>query len=336
MTIKVLKFLFILSLYILGCQLNTSVFAQNGVEKAIAERGDGIYTLLQKNGLDPGVHSTRFIELNKDILDENNILFEGTAYTLPPVHTEESNIVEYPIFGEGYTNVTIKDQQLKGAVYYLLAGHGGPDPGAVTKYGRYTISEDEYAYDVSLRLARRLIEHGALVYMVVQSEDGIRDRSILEMSSKEVAYPDLKIPSNHRLRLKQRTDTVNNLYEKHRGAFQRMIAIHIDSRSRGENIDVFFYHHRRSRNGERLANHIHQIFSKKYELHQPSRKYDGTVSHRSGLYVIRHTSPPAVFIELGNIRNSRDQRRFILHNNRQALANWIAEGIIADFQNGKP
>lgn len=334
MAIKVLKTIFVLCMLMLCCQLNAGVFAQNGGEKAVAERGDGIYTLLQRNGLDPGVHTTRFIELNQDVLNKNNILFEGTVYTLPPANPEESNVVEYPIFGERYAKVTFKDQKLKGAVYYLLAGHGGPDPGAVTKYGRYTISEDEYAYDVTLRLARRLIEHGARVYMVVRSDDGIRDESILAMSPDEVAYPDLTIPANHMMRLKQRTDIVNNLYAKHQhqGAFQRMIAVHIDSRSHGENIDVFFYHHRRSRSGERLANHIHQTFNEKYALHQPGRKYDGTVIHRSGLYVVRHTTPPAVFIELGNIRNSRDQLRFILQNNRQALANWIAEGIIADFQ----
>ena len=51
---------------------------------------------------------------------------------------------------------------------------------------------------------------------------------------------------------------------------------------------------------------------------------------RDGLYLIKNTRPPAVYIELGNIQNVRDQIRFIEENNRQALANWLTEGIIRD------
>lgn len=151
------------------------------------------------------------------------------------------------------------------------------------------------------------------------------------MDRNEIVYPDQKIPINQRARLKQRTDTVNRLYAEHTETFQRVIEIHLDSRSEGKNIDVFFYHHHNSKHGERLASHIHQTFLSKYAMHQPGRNYDGTVTTRSGLYVLRHAYPPTVFIELGNIRNQRDQLRFILPDNRQALANWIAEGILTDY-----
>jgi N-acetylmuramoyl-L-alanine amidase len=36
---------------------------------------------------------------------------------------------------------------------------------------------------------------------------------------------------------------------------------------------------------------------------------------------------PAVYIELGNLRNAFDQQRFVLPANRQALANWLFEGL---------
>jgi N-acetylmuramoyl-L-alanine amidase len=38
----------------------------------------------------------------------------------------------------------------------------------------------------------------------------------------------------------------------------------------------------------------------------------------------------AVFIELGNIRNPQDQKRFILEDNRQAVANWLTEGLMKE------
>src|SRR5690606_5673630 len=74
---------------------------------------------------------------------------------------EEGLALNVPYFGKTYENLKVKDQQLKGAVYYLLAVHGGPDPGALGKYGPYLLSEDECAYAVTIRLARRLMEHGA-------------------------------------------------------------------------------------------------------------------------------------------------------------------------------
>ena len=70
---------------------------------------------------------------------------------------------------------------------------------------------------------------------------------------------------------------------------------------------------------------------KKYKKHQPGRGFRGTVSDRN-LYVLRHTLPAAVFLELGNIQNKRDQQRLVQENNRQALARWIAEGIVADYK----
>ena len=62
--------------------------------------------------------------------------------------------------------------------------------------------------------------------------------------------------------------------------------------------------------------------------------FNGTVSERN-LYVLRNTQPAGVYLELGNIRNSRDQQRLVLENNRQALAKWIAEAIVADYKGKK-
>lgn len=233
----------------------------------------------------------------------------------------------------GYSHVAVKDQKLKGAVYYLVSGHGGPDPGAIGRYGKYVLPEDEYAYDVTIRLARALMEHGATTYMIVRDpNDGIRDGSVLKLDHDEVTYPNQKIPLNQTLRLRQGTDAVNKLHRKHGEAYQRMVTIHVDSRSEGQNIDVFFYHHENSKVGKRLAKHIHKSFKSGYKRSQPTRNYLGTVSDRSSLYVVKNSHPPTVFIELGNIRNEKDQQRFLLADNRQALANWICAGLQTDYK----
>jgi len=318
-------------------------FAQS--KEVVAQKGDGIYSLLKRHGYSISENLDRFISLNKEHLGKNNTLIAGRKYKLPdktdtpttsstpgktPVQT-----AHYEIFGSKYADVEITGSSLRGAVYYLMGGHGGPDPGAVGKYAGHTVCEDEYAYDVTLRLARKLISEGATVYMITRDKnDGIRDDSFLKPDKDEVCYPNQKIPLNQMKRLRQRTDAVNNLYKQNKGRFQRMIAIHVDSRSKGENIDVFFYHDKRSDTGKKTATILKDTFQKKYQEHQPGRGYGGTVSDRN-LYVVRNTWPPAVFIELGNMNHNRDVKRLIISDNRQALANWLAEGLTKDFKTNK-
>ncbi|GAA4398531.1 N-acetylmuramoyl-L-alanine amidase [Nibrella viscosa] len=253
--------------------------------------------------------------------------------TKPATKPEASAIRTVSLFGPRYARVAVKSNQLRGAVYYLSPGHGGPDPGAVGQYGRYSLAEDEYAYDVTLRLARNLMEHRANVYMLVQDRnDGIRDEAVLRMDTDEVTYPNLPIPLNQVARLRQRVQAGNRLHAQHRGAYQRLLIIHVDSRSVSQNIDVFFYHHEKSAAGKKLAKTLQRTFSARYHQNQPGRGYVGSVSTRSSLYEVRNSHPASVFIELGNIRNDKDQRRFVIADNRQALANWICQGLIQEYK----
>ncbi len=326
-----------------------SVFGQDSLDEAIAEKGDGIYSFLRKNGVDPYNSYKDFISLNEAKLKDSIQLLEGMTYLIPKkIETQGDTVsakepgtkeedteegVTYKIFGEKYKNVPSKSKRLSGTVYYLVSGHGGPDPGAMTKYKGKSIAEDEYAYDVTLRLARELISHDAMVYIIVRDlDDGIRDAKILEMDKDEVVYPAKKIPYNQKARLDQRVTAVNNLYRKNKGKHQRLIVTHVDSRSTGQNIDVFFYHHEKSKNGKKLAESIHQTFKQKYQKYQPNRTYSGTFQDRSSLYVVKKTLPAMTFIEIGNIRNTKDQKRILDHDNRQALAKWISEGILLDYE----
>ena len=329
--------------------MSLSCFAQGSLQTAIAEKGDGILSLLRKQGVDPYASYNDFIAMNADNLRDGIHLYAGRKYLIPPADLDTVTVVDaiqrksseikniktrnIPILGKEHATVLMKSEKLAGTVYYLISGHGGPDPGAMAKYGGNTIAEDEYAYDITLRLARELISHGAMVYVIIRDEnDGIRDERILKIDRDEVAYLNKAIPLNQVKRLKQRVDIVNKLYERHRGAYQRLIVTHIDSRSVGKNIDVFFYHHEKSKNGKKLAESIHRTFQKNYKKYQPNRVYSGTFEDRTSLYLVKKTRPAMTFIEVGNIRNKKDQRRILLHENRQALAKWISEGVLLDYE----
>ena len=310
----------------------------------VAKKGDGIYRLLTRHGYSVSSSMDDFIALNKSSLGKDNTLIAGVKYKLPEsggggtssakttkATKTPAKTVRYDIFGPEHAEVEISGSSLKGAVYYLVGGHGGPDPGAVGKYNGYKVYEDEYAYDVTLRLAKCLISEGATVYLITRDKnDGIRNSQHLKLDHDEVCYPNLKIPLNPNKRLRQRTDAVNKLYKKHKGAYQRMIAMHIDSRHSKQNIDIFFYHDKRSKAGEAACKTLRDTIEKKYKEYQPSRGYTGTVSPR-GLYVIRNTYPTAIFIELGNMNHQRDVKRLILDGNRQTVAYWLYLGLQKDY-----
>ncbi len=78
------------------------------------------------------------------------------------------------MFGKQLANVKVTSNRLAGACFYVVSGHGGPDPGAIGKVGKHELHEDEYAYDIALRLARNLMQEGAEVRIIIQdAKDGI-------------------------------------------------------------------------------------------------------------------------------------------------------------------
>jgi len=289
-------------------------------------KGEGLYSFLKRHELNSTDHKNLFLELNKGKFGKNKSLLAHHAYIIPATTIE----LHEPLFGKDRENYPLESNTMKGAVFYLVNGHGGPDPGAIGTYGKHELHEDEYAYDITLRLAKKLRENGAKVHLVIQDEDdGIRDERILSYDNHETCMG-ATIPLDQRQRLKQRTLKVNELYNKDTEAYRRCLILHLDSRSTRKQIDVFFYHHQKSKTGAHLAKVLRQTFENKYNKHQPTRGFSGTVSDRN-LYILRNTTPVSVFIELGNIQNFRDQQRFVIADNRQAVANWLYEGIKKDF-----
>ncbi len=236
----------------------------------------------------------------------------------------------FPIFGKKYQHVPIGSDRLQGKVFYIVSGHGGPDPGAVGKKGNFVLCEDEYAYDVALRLTRNLIAQGATAYMITRDpDDGIRDKKFLGCDNDELIWGNDRILRAQKPRLIQRSNAINALYEKHRKqgvTNQTAIIIHVDSRSRREQTDLFFYYQKDSARSKQIAENLQETMRRKYKKYQRNRHYHGSVTFRD-LHMLRELLPASVYIELGNIRHPFDQQRIILKQNRQALADWLTDGL---------
>ncbi len=303
------------------------VFAQSKeLQKSRPKKGEGLNAFMLRHKLSPQNDLDEFLILNKGHFGKNNSLLMHVNYLIPSKEVTLTNA----LYGKERASFPLESSDMKGTVFYLVAGHGGPDPGAIGKYGNHELHEDEYAYDTTLRLAKKLEENGAKVHLIIQDEDdGIRDEKILKYDNHETCQGQT-IPLKQIDRLAQRTKKVNQLFNKDTEKYRRCIILHVDSRSKRNQIDVFFYHYKKSKNGKVLANTLRDTFDEKYNKHQPSRGFEGTVSQRN-LYILRNTTPVSVFVELGNIQNYRDQQRFVIADNRQALANWLYEGLKKDF-----
>lgn len=294
-----------------------------------AKRGATDTASVAKNDTDSAVNSG----------DSAKVKSEADSTPAPVVEASTTGstvgkTITEPLFGRDKQTFKIESNQLKDACFYIVSGHGGPDPGAIGKMGNHHLHEDEYAYDIALRLARELMLQGAKVHIIIQdAKDGIRDDRILSNSKRETCMGE-KIPQSQLARLKQRSDKINQLYaqDKKKYKYARSIFLHIDSRSKHKRVDVFFYHYGVNKAGAQLAETMKSEFSSKYNQHQPSRGFNGTVSTRN-LYVLKNTDPVGLFVELGNIQNEFDQRRFVVSSNRQALAKWLSHGFITDYKN---
>ena len=303
--------------------------------------GKSIRSTIKKNDWEKAIRIKTYNEILFDAgLRKTSFLKDMVLWV--PYHelkcpNEKPKIVNtpnsFPIFGPKYQKVKTISQKLKGKVFYIMGGHGGPDPGAIGKRGNHKLCEDEYGYDVALRLARHLIANGAVAHVILRDpNDGIRDEKFLNCDSDEIYLGKKKVLRSQIPRLKQRADIVNDLFltYKKRGVSNRnqvAIMLHIDSRNTRSRTDVFFYHAPNATESKKIATQLYNTFKAKYKKFQSTKKYKGTVSARD-LYMLMNLKPRAVYLELANIRNTADQKRLILSENRDALAKWITDGLI--------
>lgn len=261
---------------------------------------------------------------------------EKAAVNAEPARAEKIIRGPYHLFGKRYSQVPLKSTELQGKVFYIVSGHGGNDTGAIGKRGHNILCEDEYTYDVALRLARQLVAHGATPYVIVRDpDDGIRDENFIgsTQDKNEVYWNNVPIPTSHRERLHTRMKVIDTLYRKHGEATdQRIIFLHVDSRpDASEQVDVYFLNKRNDKTGRLLSTSIRNVFTSKYSTR--NRPYHGKVKSNNWLFVHRYSNHiPSTFIELGNINNPLDQQRITLSSNREALATWITEGVLGSFK----
>ncbi len=132
----------------------------------VAESGDGIFSILRKQGLNPAKYYAQFVELNKKNLRNGSELHLGRAYIIPhavdsfkktAVVVKASEFKEEAIFESELATISPKSTKLKNAVIYLISGNN---------LNKTSSSVNRITEEITINLAQELMVHGAQVYLI--------------------------------------------------------------------------------------------------------------------------------------------------------------------------
>ncbi len=199
-----------------------------------------------------------------------------------------------------FTFVNAQEQNLKGKIIYIDAGHGGRDPGAIYK----EIKESEINLQIALELQKELEKQGAIVY---QTRKGDYDLSKL-------------ITKNHKRNdLETRAKIINE------SNCDMYISIHLNSdQSPTWNGTQIFYTNKNAEN-KILAQELQEKF--KEEL-----KTKREIKQLKNMYLFDRIKKPGVLIEAGFLSNPNDRYKLKQPQYQNQIAGIITKGIIKYYK----
>lgn len=288
-----------------------SLFAQNITYfEVVAEQGDGIFSMLRKQGLDPVKHYEAFIELNKDAIKNGSYLQVGVSYKIPRsedsfketgILVDANQKTEGPIFDEELADMSLKSEKLKDVVYYLILENNGTDDAG-------------FAHEIVQEVTASLMVHGAKVYVM-------GDEVPMDSTGQN--------PLADTERMALYIDIINKRYIQNTGKYQRVLVLQAKEVSDKENLDVAVYHYNKSDEGQRLAESIQTIFRK-----NSSSRYlpnvDMVFEDSKNLYLARNILPAISVLTIEkSSKNSKE--KIPVHPDKAKFASWISNGILNDY-----
>ena len=306
-----------------------SVLQLNGQTTWVkAEKGDGIFSILRKQGLDPVKYYSEFVTLNKDNLKNGSELYLGREYQIPnapdsfkkmAVELETETRLENAIFNEKeLSTVTSKSKRLSNAVIYLLPSDNESESSKEMEYLKKQIMQ---------RLASQLMVHGAKIYLL---EAELQETKAMASNTNEQdAFSENPIANQEQLQ--QYVDIINQRYLKNSGKYQRVLVIHLsDALTTGKYFDLSIYHHNTSAKGEHFAKNLQQIFKQNSRSDQKS-EYTGVFKNSRNLFLAKNVVPPITMITITNSKSATKKDGISIRKNEGALTRYITSGVLKDY-----
>nr|WP_299387484.1 N-acetylmuramoyl-L-alanine amidase [Allomuricauda sp.] len=301
---------FFLALLVWG-SINSTLFSQENYYSVVAEQGDGIFSMLRKQGLDPVKYYESFINLNQENIKDGSLLHVGREYKIPKAEDSYKNkgmkisasdASEKPIFDKELGSMSHKSHRLKDAVYYLIAEDSASAP-------------NPFVADIAKNLAASLLEQGATVYVMGNEEQKLEAKN---SGSGQTAL------------LGEYVDAINKKYLQNQGKYQRLLVIRANGVIKAGNLDVSVYHHDKSEQGQRLAENLQNVF-KENSVVKKKVQNSKTFDDKYTLYLAKNTLPAVSLITVNKRDSKNTQDAIPVRSDKKEFANWITNGILKDY-----
>lgn len=184
-------------------------------------------------------------------------------------------------------------------------GHGGVDPGAVSKNG---VKEDEINLKISLKLKRLIEQSGGIVFMTRAEDKGLYSseaRTLRQMKRED---------------LQKRREIIDN------SGSQILVSIHLNSFIRSNYYGAQTFYKEGSEEGQRLALIIQEELKNildKDNKREPQKRND--------VYLLNEVSIPSVLVECGFLSNSAEEKLLLDETYQEKIAWSIYVGIMNYF-----
>jgi len=298
---------------------------QQNVNKVVAEKGDGIFSILRKQGLDPAKYYAKFVELNEDNLKNGSELHLGRTYLIPYGEDSYKNTAiavtaqkskEESIFSAELATISPKSSKLKNAVIYLISGND---------LNQTSPSINRATDEITVNLARELMIHGAQVYIIKSElkEKVNFDRQVFTNKTEGAMAPISQ--------MEEYVDVINKKYLKHQGKYQRLLITRANDNITEKHCKVSVYHHNTSENGKSIASNIQRVFKKNSVQSKSFKKYTEVFTNKNNLYLAKNALPAITLIDIHNDKKSTIEDALLIDSSKEVLSNLITSGVLSDY-----
>lgn len=183
------------------------------------------------------------------------------------------------------------------------AGHGGYDPGAITKQG-------VYEKEINLEMAKRVQE--------LLKPCGI---NVILTRDEDEDYVPEGAQGRH---TKKQADLNYRIFMATQAKVDAFISLHLNATVTGLNSGAETFYHFKSNEGKILAETIQQELVKVPGMNR-------RIAKPGDFYIINNSPMPTVIVELGYLSNPKEQKKLQESWYQDQLAHAVAKGIANYF-----
>ena len=280
--------------------------------------------------------------LEAKVLVESSTVIFGTEHIdlSKPVRRTKNAIIIPPDFKEKVIDrllteiVATPTTMLKFNKIVIDAGHGGEDPGAISRSG---LQEKTVVLDIAKRLKGLLESKGITIVMTRDRDEFISLPGRTEIATS--VKPDLFVSIHANASPKSRNVQGMEIYAlreldfkekkedqrlKNQRAFFRGLAM-ISSPNVENILQDMLYTYKRSESVA-VAAYVLDRTTKKVDIHNNGM-------HTAGYFVLRNTLIPAILVEVGYLTNPKEEGLLKTSDYRQKIAEGLAESILSCAEN---